>query len=150
MSGLVPDEGALVRLRGVTGVRGQADSSGQATSPVTLPRTTHTYDVNAIGTSSRRSGTTRIKVLGPLSPRISFRRDPVAPGGTQRVTVRGLAKGESVRLYYRGDLVWSGEASDAGSVARSFPVGSQTGRRNVHVRGEFSDRASTRFFRVGR
>ena len=142
ISGLASGERYILRVRGVTGVRGTAGPDGSATSDVRLPTTTHTYAVTVLGSSSARTASPHVRVLGPktLTEKLSSRT--VRKGGEETVTVKGLAPGEAVRLNYRGPRIWNGTASPSGTAVHSFAVGRSAGKQTVTVRGRFNDRIS--------
>ncbi len=74
----------------------------------------------------------------------------VAKGGTQVVRIRGLEKGESFKVIYRGEQVDKGKAKAKGKAVARFKVGQTTGPVKVQVRGQFKDRRGAKAFTVTR
>lgn len=150
ISGLASGERYIVRVRGITGVRGTAGPDGSATSTVRLPKKTHTYAVTVLGSSSARTASPHVRVLGPKTLTETLSSRTVRKGGIEKVTIRGLAPGETVRLNYRGPRIWNGTASSTGTAEHTFPVGRSAGKQTVTVRGRFNDRISKKYVTVVR
>ena len=127
---------------------GTATTSGTATGSFTLPSATRGYTLRTVGSRSVRAGSAVVKVLAPTSLQQTLAGSSVTRGGTQKVTVRGLASREPVRLLYRGTQIWSGTATTSGTATHSFGVGSTTGKRKLEARGKFDDRTGTTYFTV--
>ena len=104
--------------------------------------------MRTVGSRSVRTGSAVVKVLAPTTLQQTLGSSSVTRGGTQQVTIRGLASHEPVRLFYRGTQIWSGKATTSGTATRSFAVGSTTGKRKLEARGKFDDRTGTTYFTV--
>jgi hypothetical protein len=148
--GLQPGEAWSVALGSVASRKGTADSAGAGTARFVLPKRTATYRVTATGSTASRTGTDTLKALTPETFDATLRHRPVHRGGTERVVVRGLAPHEPARLYYRGERIWSGRATEAGTVTRSFDVRRSLGLKQLKLRGAFYGRGVTTYFRVVR
>jgi hypothetical protein len=147
-SGLARGEHFSTTLGSSPAVTGLAGDAGTATASFTLPSSTRGYTVRTVGSRSVRTGSAVVKVLAPTTLQQTLASSSVARGGTQKVTVRGLASDEPVRLFYRGTQVWSGKATTSGTATHSFGVGSTTGKRMLEARGTFDDRTGTTYFTV--
>jgi hypothetical protein len=147
-SGLAPGEHFSTTLGSSPAVTGLAGDAGTATASFTLPSATRGYTVRTVGSRSARTGSAVVKVLAPTTLQQTLATSSVTRGGTQKVTVRGLASNEPVRLLYRGTQIWSGTATTSGTATHSFGVGSTTGKRKLEARGRFDDRTGTTYFTV--
>lgn len=146
--GLEPGEHVSTTLGSSPAVTGLAGDAGTTTATFTLPTATRGYTVRTTGSRSVRTGSAVVKVLAPTTLQQTLGGSSVTRGGTQKVTVRGLASHEPVRLFYRGTRVWSGRATTTGTATHSFAVGSTTGKRRLEARGKFDDRTGTTYFTV--
>jgi hypothetical protein len=129
-----------------------AAADGTVAIPVRVPATTGEH-VLTVTDSSGTVNRTTFNALAARTLAVTFRAAQVRQGGTQRITVGGLAAGESVRVVVRGKQVASGTAGSDGSYAvtvrlpaAQYPVGSTT----VRVTGEFANRTGSKAFRVTR
>jgi len=147
---LAPGESWTVRLGDVRTVRGTASQDGRASARVTLPKRTRTYAVRAQGSTSERTGYTRVKVVAAKTLPLSLRSRPIKRGRYQRVYVSGLQPHESARISYRGVRIWTGRATESGRVAHSFKSGQSVGTKKLWVRGRYDDRNAHTYFRVVR
>ncbi|MET1063178.1 MAG: prenyltransferase/squalene oxidase repeat-containing protein [Aeromicrobium sp.] len=147
-TGLEPGESFTARVGSAAVVRGSADATGKVTASVPTPTTTATSTVIVHGSNADRSGKTAVKVLGAktLAPKLKY--TSVRRGGLQKVTVSGLAAGESVKVYQGSSLKKSGVATSTGTYSATFKVGSSKGTKTVKVIGAFTNRTGKKNFKV--
>ncbi len=148
--GLQPGEAWTVALGSVASKQGTADSSGAGTARFVLPKRTATYRVTATGSTASRTGADTLKTLTPERFGVTLRHRPVRRGHTERVTVTGLAPHEFARLSFRGHRIWSGRATESGTVVRSFDARRSLGTKQVTLRGAVAGRGVTTYVRVVR
>jgi hypothetical protein len=147
-TGLRAGERFTTRLGTARKVRGVADSTGTATARLRLPRATRNYIVTTTGSRAVRAGTSRLKVLGATTLTQTLTHRTVAKASPDTVTIRGLARGERVRLNYRGTRIWNGYASRTGTAVHKFNVGRTAGKQRLTARGRFDDRISSTYLTV--
>lgn len=144
--GLAPGERACATIGGNSAsVVGPADPTRAANVKVKVPNRTGFVPVQVLTVNSG-AGTESVALAAKRLPLELKSR--VARGGTQRVVVDGLFKGERVVVRYDGRVVARGKALKGGFVA-TFGVGRKVGTHRVKVVGQFADRTATGSFRVG-
>ncbi len=132
--------------RGTDGTLVNANAKGTAVGTVTVPRGTknRTYRV---ALTNGPTGSVELEALDKTTFTIDLKRTRVPAGKKVRLTVRGLAEGESVTLRYEGRAIQRALASK-GTYRTSFQVTRQRGIQRVQVIGEFGNRRATQKFRV--
>ncbi len=93
--------------------------------------------------------TTRITWLDRTRFRVNT-KDRVRRGAKQLVIVRGLERGEKVRVFVAGQRVAKGQANARGKYAARFKMTQKPGRTRVKVIGQFFNRKGYQSFRVVR
>ena len=124
------------------------DSQAKATTEVTLPRRTSTVTYTATTGPGLRSKTAKVLGAKKFPGKLKAKKIPVTK--KQRITVRGLAKGESVAVRYQGRAIERGVANKKGTFSAAFDVVRMKGKQRVQVFGEFGNRNVTKKFRVTR
>jgi hypothetical protein len=114
-----------------------AAASGAVTVPLALTAATGTRAVR-VTDANGHVATTSTKVLGAKILAVKPAAKRVKKGKSVRVTVSGLAAGETVTLRYRGVVVATGKATTAGTFARTVKVGKKTGKATIAAFGQFS------------
>ncbi len=124
-----------------------ADTTGTARGFVTLPSGSgqRLYD---IGLTDGVVGAFGFNALAAKTLNVALKKDKVPAKRKQKVTVKGLAVGESVKVKYDGKVVGKGTAGDNHRFTTKFKVGKETGKQKVKVRGEFGNRKAVEKFRV--
>ena len=124
-----------------------ADLDGNAAGTVELPggSGTRVYDV---GLTDGVLGTIAFNALAAEKLGLKLKKAKVAKKKKQKVVVKGLATGESVRVLYKGKVKDEGTAGGKGRFVTTFKVGKQAGKQKVKVRGEFGNRKAAEKFRV--
>lgn len=124
-----------------------ADLDGNAAGTVELPggSGTRVYDV---GLTDGVLGTITFNALAAEKLGLKLKKAKVAKKKKQKVVVKGLATGESVRVLYKGKVKDEGTAGGKGRFVTTFKVGKQAGKQKVKVRGEFGNRKAAEKFRV--
>ncbi|MEO6605506.1 MAG: prenyltransferase/squalene oxidase repeat-containing protein [Aeromicrobium sp.] len=147
VAGLIEGEKFSASFGGVA-IVGTANASGEGSVAVPTPTTTGAKTVTVVGSRAVRKGTATVQVLGAkaLTPRVVY--SSVRAGGTQRVTISGLAPNEPLRIGYGGKFIKTTTASSTGTFGYSFNVGSSKGTKSVKVYGAFSNRSGSTSFTV--
>jgi hypothetical protein len=124
-----------------------ADLDGNAAGTVELPggSGTRVYDV---GLTDGVLGTITFNALAAEKLGLKLKKAKVAKKKKQKVVVKGLATGESVRVLYKGKVKDEGTAGGKGRFVTTFKVGKKAGKQKVKVRGEFGNRKAAEKFRV--
>jgi len=124
-----------------------ADLDGNAAGTVELPggSATRVYDV---GLTDGVLGTIAFNALAAKELGLKLKKAKVAKKKKQKVVVKGLATGESVRVLYKGKVKDEGTAGGKGRFVTTFKVGKKAGKQKVKVRGEFGNRKAAEKFRV--
>jgi hypothetical protein len=148
VTGLAKGEKFTATVAGGGSVSGVAGTTGTGSVALTVPTTTGTKAVAVVGSRVARTGSVNVKVLGAktLAPKLKY--TSVKRGGSQKVTVSGLAAGESIKVYQGSTLKKSGAATSTGTYSTTFTVGSSKGTKTVKVVGAFSNRTGTKNFKV--
>lgn len=147
-TGLETGQRYVASIPGGGAVAGVADSTGKVTASVKTPTTSGTRDVTVCAAEQPgKVGTTKVTVLAARALSVPLRYSSVKAGKSQNVRVGGLAKGESVRVYYGGKRIKVGVATD-GTFSHTFKVGSSKGTKTVRVTGEFTNRSGKKTFTV--
>lgn len=125
-----------------------ADDGGYSGATFRLPGGTARRVFTAM-TESGESFRRVYRVLDRLDVPVKVKKAVVRRGARQVLKIRGLERGESYRVFFRGKRV------DAGTVRRPtttvrFPVTGKLGKAKVRVVGEFGNRKAVRTFRVKR
>lgn len=147
-SGLTPGERYTAAISGGETKTGIVPATGPVLVTVQAPAGSSVRSISVTGSRSSRAGTTTTPVLAAKKLTPTLARTKVKRGKTQRVTVRGFAAGEPVKVYYRGKVVRTGVATTSGTFTRAVKVGRKTGKVKVTVRGAFSNRSGVKTFRV--
>lgn len=144
--GLAPGQ-TVCFARGASQDLVNADVDGNASGSVTLPAGSGTrrYDV---GLTDGVLGSITFRALDAKTFKVGVKKKRVPATKKQKVTVKGLAVGESVRVKYDGKVVGKGVAGADHRFSTTFKVGKQTGKQKVRIRGEFGNRTGAQKFRV--
>lgn len=113
-----------------------AGVAGTASAALTMPAGTANRTVKVTDRNGN-TDTVVTKVLGAKTLTVTPALRRVPRGSAVRVTVSGLAAGESVRLRYRGVLVASGTATATGTFVRKVRVGRTLGLATIAATGQF-------------
>jgi len=105
---------------------------------VTLPAGTGARRY-AVRDTSGHGDTATLKVLGKKTLEVVTSRYRVKRSGLVTAVVRGLARGERARIYYKGVLKRSGTATSLGRFAATFHVGRALGKKRIIGVGQFAD-----------
>jgi hypothetical protein len=147
-TGLETGQRYVASIPGGGAVEGVADASGKAKASVTTPATSGTRTVTLCSAEQPgKVGTTKVTVLAARKLSVALRYSSVKAGKSQNVKVKGLARGEAVKVYYRGKRIKVGVATD-GTFSHTFKVGNSKGTKTVRVNGEFTNRTSSKTFTV--
>lgn len=117
--------------------RGIAAANGLK-STVTLPAGTATR-VYTLTDPFGHKDTQALKVLGAKKLTVAKSRAKVKRGRVVLATLKGLAPGETARIYYKGALVRQGVAGAKGNFLARFDVGRAKGKKWLTGYGQFSD-----------
>jgi len=124
-----------------------ADANGEAQFQIKLgTKTANT--VVTVANAAGVAGTATIKALGAKKLPISLKAK-VKKGKVQKVTVRGLAAGESVKVKVLGKTK-RGQANKKGVFTASAKATGKPRKVKVTVTGEFGNRSGTKTFKVVR
>lgn len=124
-----------------------ADADGVAVGSVVLPDGSGRR-VYRTGLTDGVIGTITYRALDAKRLDLNLKKAKVAKKKQQKVVVKGLATGESVRVIFRGKVKDEGTAGGKGRFVSKFKVGKLTGKQKVKVRGEFGNRKAVEKFRV--
>ncbi len=147
-TGLIAGEKFVVSIAGGGTATGTASATGAVSASVKAPAVTATRQIKVVGSRTNRVGTATTTVLAAAKAKVSVAKTKVKRNQTQKVTVKGLAAGEPVKVYLGSKLVKTGTASKSGSYTASVKVGKKTGTAKVTVRGAFVNRTGSKSFRV--
>ncbi|MCH1867293.1 prenyltransferase/squalene oxidase repeat-containing protein [Nocardioides sp. CFH 31398] len=104
--------------------------SGKVSLDVPGGTANRTYRLAGVG------GSVTVRALGAKNLTIA-RKDVVARGAKQTVTVRGLAPKEKVSVEFRNRQVGAGTASQQGTFRTTFKVFGEKGRAPLVAKGQF-------------
>ncbi|MAS55079.1 MAG: hypothetical protein CMJ44_10745 [Pimelobacter sp.] len=124
-----------------------ADADGLAVGLVVLPEGSGRR-VYRTGLTDGVIGTITYRALDAKRLDLNLKKAKVATKKKQKVVVKGLATGESVRVLYKGKVKDDGTAGGKGRFVTTFKVGKNPGKQKVKVRGEFGNRKAAEKFRV--
>lgn len=149
-SGFGPGEIVLIRFNGTLLSSASTDPSGNFSgSIIAVPNvtTTGTYSVSASGTVSGHVATVGVYVAAPLPPvaRVSVNPAQLMAGAGMTIAGTGFTPGETVILYFHGQVIQGISADNAGSfIYRGFavPQGTTTGHYTVIAVGATSGRGA--------
>lgn len=124
-----------------------ADADGSARITVELPnkQATRSYD---LGLTDGPIGTVTYKSLKAKTLGLRLKKAKVPAQRKQKVIVKGLSVGESVRVKYDGEVVARGTSRGNHRFTAKFKVGKSIGKQKVRVIGQFGNRNATEKFRV--
>jgi hypothetical protein len=140
-----------IRIDNVVVKTGTADSDGEVdttmTVPLNLPSGNHA--ITGTGAFADRFDSDALKLKSPSDLDVEL-KSSVKKGGTQKVEVDDLLRGEQVQVRYDGNLVSPPSASgnSSGEYRVTFPVGTSTGTHTVKVTGTYDGRSVTKRFKV--
>ncbi len=97
---------------------------------------------------SRAAAPTARLPLADKKLAVGLRYATVKRKAHQRVTVKGLAKGERTTIAYRGRTIARPTASSSGTISHRFRVGATRGKVTVKVTGAHRGRVGSKAFRV--
>ena len=116
---------------------GLSDGSSVAFS-LTLPARTRNHAVRLTDTVGRSTSAV-VKALGAKTFTVSKSAARVKRGRYVRITVRGMAPRERVKVFYKGARIRNTSATAKGTYTTRFRVGSSTGLKTIVVKGQFPD-----------
>lgn len=145
---LTPGERVTFTMPGAKTVRSTATSAGRASATIRVPKSSGTRLVTVRGSGAGHVGNIRVKVLSAklLKPRLKY--SSVKRGKSQRISVKGLVAGESVKVGYRGKVVLRSKASARGTFTAHFKVGRSKGTQKVSIVGAPGNRRGLTSFTV--
>lgn len=148
-SGLAPGERYCVySVDGSIAKAGKANASGVATISATAP-SPGVRPVYVYGERDARQGEASLRVLTTTKRFVATTNvKTVKRNGRIRVSARGLAPSEPVRIGYGGTYIKTANARTDGTIDYTFSVGSSTGKKNVYVRGIVNTRQGIASFTV--
>lgn len=148
-SGLAPGERYCVySVDGSIAKAGKANASGVATISATAP-SPGVRPVYVYGERDARQGEASLRVLTTTKRFVATTNvKTVKRNGRIRVSARGLAPSEPVRIGYGGTYIKTANARTDGTIDYTFGVGSSTGKKNVYVRGIVNTRQGIASFTV--
>lgn len=150
--GLAAGESYTVYVSGKRVASGKVPKSGTLARSVRVPSATKAGKrvVRVTGSLSDRTGSRTVKVTKPSVTKVTLRSSTVRASDNQRVTVRGLAASEKVKVTYKGKRVSpkSARANSKGVYTLTFDVGVSWGTHTVKVAGSHSRRATSKSFSV--
>jgi hypothetical protein len=127
---------------------GKADADGVATISATAP-SPGVRPVYVYGERDARQGEASLRVLTTTKRFVATTNvKTVKRNGRIRVSARGLAPSEPVRIGYGGKYIKTANARTDGTIDYTFAVGSSTGKKNVYVRGIVNTRQGIASFTV--
>lgn len=147
--GLAPGDTLCVSRGGDLTALLDVGPGGRAQTAVTLPQGTGLRTYRLLNTEGDLASYS-FSVLDAKRLGLFPKRSTIARGKQESVLVTGLARGESVRLFFRGKQVRSGTAGTDGTFRRSFTVTGPRGKAGIKVLGEFTDRLATKTITVTR
>jgi hypothetical protein len=150
-SGLEPGERyCTYSVEGTIAKAGKANAQGVATIAATAP-SAGVRPVYVYGERDSRQGTAELRVLVAKKTFVATTNvKTVKRNGTIRVSARGLAPSEPVRIGYGGVYIKTANARTDGTISYTFNVGSSLGKKNVYVRGITNTRQGVASFTVVR
>lgn len=148
-SGLAPGERYCVySVDGSIAKAGKADANGVATISATAP-SPGVRPVYVYGERDARQGEASLRVLTTTKRFVATTNvKTVKRNGRIRVSARGLAPSEPVRIGYGGTYIKTANARTDGTIDYTFGVGSSTGKKNVYVRGIVNTRQGIASFTI--
>lgn len=127
---------------------GKANADGVATITATAP-SPGVRPVYVYGERDARQGEASLRVLTTTKRLVATTNvKTVKRNGRIRVSARGLAPSEPVRIGYGGKYIKTANARTDGTIDYTFAVGSSTGKKNVYVRGIVNTRQGIASFTV--
>ncbi len=152
--GLEPGESYSLTLGGTPVGAGQADQAGAVSQKVTAAKALAdgVRELVIVGAAEDRTGSAKVMVLRKRAFKGKLARKKVKRGGIQKVVVKGLVRGERVRVKLAGKRVSPARAvaNAKGAYTLKFRVGRKLGKKKVVVTGRFAGRKMSRTFRVVR
>jgi hypothetical protein len=149
---LFKGEAYTIKIDNIVVKTGNADSDGEVDTKVTVPLSLQpgAHTITAIGAFQDRNDTDSLTLKSPLALDVELRSSSVSKGGTQRVYVDDLLRGEKVEIRFDGTLISPSTAvgDSSGEYTLSFPVGTTTGTHSVKVTGTYDGRNVTKTFKV--
>lgn len=115
---------------------------------VKLPTARGTGSLTLTLTTADRGVSVRASVLDRARLTVDVAKKKVKKGKRNRITVRGLAAGEKVKVKLRGKRKARGVANGKGVFRARFKVGKKTGKAKIRVVGQFPNRTGASKFRV--
>lgn len=113
-----------------------ANGTGAATAALTLPAGTANRTIT-VTDSEGNTDTAPATVLGIKTLTVKPAARRIKRGGNVKVSVSGLAPGESVKLRYRGVVVSTGVATASGTFVRTIRVRRVLGYAKIAATGQF-------------
>jgi len=148
---LAKKEPYTIRIDDTVVKTGVADSDGDVRTKVTVPLTLSpgSHTITGEGALPDRFDTDGLKLKSPSDLDVEL-KSSVKKGGTQKVEVDDLLKGEKVEVRYDGTLISlsTAKGDSDGEYTLSFPVGTTTGTHTVKVTGTYDNRSTTKTFKV--
>lgn len=142
VKGAAPGEALCATLGGKSKL-GYATTSGVAKISVKVPNKTATSTVT-VANADGSVGSASVTSLGATTLKVQVGSGKVKVGTKQKVTVKGLAAGESVKVTLRGKKQ-QGKANKSGVFTAQLKV---TGKAGVTVQGQFGNRKGKKTFQV--
>ncbi len=144
VTGISEGDAPCVSGRGARVLLG--DDSTTADAVVTIPPKA-SGAIGYVATTGPGLSVSILRALPSKNFKVSVKRAKVPASKKQKVTVRGLAKGESVTVRYQGRVVDRAIAKKKRYTTR-FDVVRTKGKQKVQVFGEFGNRKGAKKFRV--
>jgi hypothetical protein len=152
-SGLAADEPYTITVGGIPVATGTANSAGLVARSVTVPTALAEgiRFVQILGSNNQRVGEGNLSVVRAKTLSVKVSKKWVVRGKKVRVTVRGLAAGESVKVRLLGKT-WRGTANAKGVYVKTVKVtkknAKKVGRKKVTVTGLDATRKGNTTFKV--
>lgn len=148
--GLAAGETWTLRLAGTVLLKGEANPRGQVKHTVVVPKgaAEGALPLTLTGSNPDRTGTGVLNVIRARTLPVELESDEVTQGGTQTLSLEGLAAGEEVAVSYKGAQIAVGKADADGRFMYTFEVGGKKGERTVSVVGAVPGRHGEASFTV--
>jgi hypothetical protein len=153
VSGLRAGEPYTITVGGIPVATGTASATGDVNREVTVPEALADVlqRVGVTGSVSDRAGASTLRVVRAKTLSVKVSKKWVVRGKKVRVTVRGLAAGESVKVRLLGKT-WRGTANAKGVYVKTVKVtkknAKKVGRKKVTVTGLDATRKGNTTFKV--
>mgnify|MGYP000885028167 CR=1 FL=1 len=147
-TGLTAGEKFTAKFAGGAQVAGTVPATGPLSVTLTAPAGTAVRQIVVAGARANRVGSVSTTVLGAAKVKVSVAKAKVKRGKSQKVTIKGLAAGEPVKVYLRGKQIKTGKANKSGTFKTSIKVGKKTGNAKITVKGAFANRKGAKTFTV--